>query len=102
VAPSGSSMNVTDALKRLTEVDLAGTSGPVTVDLWPTAHAFRRGHRLRVLVSSGAHPRYARNLGTGEPLATATTFAAAEQTVFHDPARPSAIVLPVVAAVDEP
>jgi putative CocE/NonD family hydrolase len=102
VAPSGRSTNVTDALKRLTGVDLAGTNGPVTVELWPTAHAFRRGHRLRVLVSSGAHPRYARNLGTGEPLATGTTFAAAEQTVFHDPARPSAIVLPVVAAVDEP
>ena len=49
---------------------------------------------MRVQVSSGAHPRHARNLGTGEPLLTGTTLAAADQTVFHDPARPSAIVLP--------
>ena len=48
----------------------------VRVALWPTAQRFRKGHRIRVQVSSGAHPRFARNLGTGEPLATGTTIAA--------------------------
>ena len=44
------------------------------------------GHRIRLQVSSGAHPRYARNLGSGEPLATGTTLCAvAEQAVYHDP-----------------
>lgn len=52
-------------------------------------------HRIRVQVASGAFPRYARNLGTGEPRATATTLRAADQAVHHDPAHPSAIVLPV-------
>ncbi len=64
------------------------------IDLWPTAHRFRKGHRMRVQVSSGAFPRFARNLGTGEPLATGTTMRAAEQQVYHDPEHPSAVVLP--------
>jgi predicted acyl esterase len=46
-------------------------------------------------VSSGAHPRYARNLGSGEPLATGATLHTAQRSVHHDPANPSAIVLPV-------
>ena len=68
----------------------------MAITLWPTSHRFRRGHRIRIQVSSGAHPRYARNPGSGEPLATATRLVAADQAVFHDPARPSAIVLPVI------
>jgi hypothetical protein len=48
-----------------------------------------------VQVSSGAHPRFVRNLGAGEPLATAVTAHVADQEVWHDAAHPSAIVLPV-------
>jgi len=48
--------------------------------------------------SSGTHPRYARNPGTGEPLATASSLSLAEQAVHHDPGRPSAVPLPVVDA----
>ena len=62
----------------------------------PTAYRFRRGHRLRLQISSGAFPRWARNLGSGEPLATGTTMCTADQSVYHDPARPSAVVLPIV------
>jgi hypothetical protein len=46
-------------------------------------------------VSSGAHPRYARNLGGGEPLGTAVALHTARQAVYHDPGRPSAVLLPV-------
>ena len=88
----GRSWNVCDGL---TSVTGANEPGRVTVTLWPTAHRFKRGHRIRVQVSSGAFPRYARNLGTGEPVATATRLAAANQSVYHDPGRPSAIILPV-------
>ena len=63
--------------------------------LWPTAHRFKQGHRIRVQVSSGAFPRYARNPGTGEPHATAVTLRAADQEVYHDPAHASAITIPV-------
>jgi putative CocE/NonD family hydrolase len=99
VAPSGRSTNLCDGLLRLAPGrPAAGPDGTrrITVDLWPTAHQFRRGHRIRIQVSSGAHPRFARNPGTGEPLATAARLAPADQTVYHDPARPSAIVLPIM------
>ncbi|WP_232379922.1 CocE/NonD family hydrolase C-terminal non-catalytic domain-containing protein [Polyangium fumosum] len=68
----------------------------ITVELSPTAHRFRRGHHIRVQISSGAHPRFARNPGTGEPLATTTRLVGADQTIHHDPERPSAILLSVL------
>jgi putative CocE/NonD family hydrolase len=98
VEPTGASVNVCDALLRLApgrpEPEADGTIR-VRFPLRPTAHRFRRGNRIRLQVSSGAHPRWARNPGTGEPLATATTLLTAQQQVLHDPAHPSAIVLPV-------
>ncbi len=100
VDPTGRSTNICDALARLTPASPpAGADGVIRAEiaLWPTAHRFLAGHRLRLQVSSGAHPRYARNTGTGEPLATATTLAAARQEVYHDPARPSAVILPVTS-----
>jgi hypothetical protein len=99
VAPSGRSTNVSDGLLRLRPGQperSAGGVARVRVDLWPTAYRFGRGHRIRLQVSSGSHPRYARNPGSGEPLATATTLVAANQTVFHDAQHPSAVVLPLV------
>lgn len=94
---SGHSVNVCDGLLRLrpgSPAPLADGVRKFTVDLWPTAHCFKAGHRLRLQVSSGAHPRFARNLGTGEPLATATTLVAADQAIYHDPAHPSCLRLP--------
>lgn len=93
VDPGGTSVNVTDGIIRLT----AATPEPrrVTVSLRAAAHQFRPGHRVRLQVSSGAHPRYARNAGSGEPLAAATTLRAARQAVYHDPGHPSAVLLPV-------
>ncbi|MEO6086240.1 MAG: CocE/NonD family hydrolase [Umezawaea sp.] len=88
----GRSFNVCDGLTTLVDADRTHRA---TVGLWPTAHRFERGHRIRVQVSSGAFPRYNRNLGTGEPRATARILRAADQQVFHDPQHPSAILLPV-------
>ncbi|WP_188195258.1 CocE/NonD family hydrolase [Nonomuraea sp. SYSU D8015] len=91
VDPNGRSVNVCDGL---TSLSGAEETTRATVRLWPTAHRFKRGHRIRVQVSSGAFPRYARNPGTGESRATATTFRAADQAVYHDPRHPSAVILP--------
>jgi uncharacterized protein len=68
----------------------------VDVDLFRTAYRVRAGHRLRVQVSGGAFPRYARNVGTGEPLGTATEGRACRFEVFHDTAHPSHLSLPVL------
>lgn len=98
VAPSGKSINLSDGIVRLSPgrfVLAADGVQIVEIELWPTANCFLRGHRIRVQVSSGSHPRYARNLGSGEPLATGTRLIPADQQVFHDPAHPSAIILPV-------
>lgn len=100
-SPSGKTINVCDGLVRLTpETAPRDERGRrrAHVELWPTAHRFEKGHRVRVLVSSGAHPRFARNLGSGEPLATATKLLASDQAVHHAPGAPSAIVLPVMPA----
>lgn len=99
VQPDGRSINICDGLFRIEP----GKGEPqpdgslkIVVDLWSTAHRFLSGHRIRLQVSSGAHPRWSRNLGTGEPLGTGTRMLAADQTVYHDRAHPSALVLPVI------
>jgi hypothetical protein len=66
----------------------------VSFGLWPTGHRFAAGHRIRLQVSSGAHPRYARNLGTSEDPATATAGKVAEVELLHDRDHPSLLVLP--------
>jgi hypothetical protein len=96
VDPDGRSRNVCDGLVSLASADELSCA---TVRLWPTAHRFRDGHRIRLQVSSGAFPRYARNLGTGEPLLNASTLLVADQEVYHDPRHPSAMLLPMGCAV---
>ena len=99
VHPDGRSLNVCDALVRLTRDEpVAAPDGSrrVSFPLWPTAHRFAPGHRIRVLVAGGAHPRYARNAGTGEPPQTATRLVAVDHELLHDPGHPSAVELSVV------
>jgi putative CocE/NonD family hydrolase len=60
-----------------------------TIALCDTAHQFRKGHRLGVVIQSQMFPSYARNLNTGEPIKTATRMVAAHQTIYHDNQRPS-------------
>jgi uncharacterized protein len=59
------------------------------------ADRYGAAHRLRVQVASGAHPRYARNPGTGEDPMRTTRLVAADQEVFHDDRRRSSVTLPV-------
>jgi predicted acyl esterase len=94
------STNVCDGYRRLAGEPLATVDGArrVEVELSPIAHRFAPGHRLRVQISSGAHPRFARNPGTGAGLDSADAeLLAAAQQIFHDPLRPSAVVLPMLA-----
>jgi putative CocE/NonD family hydrolase len=69
------------------------------IDVWNTCHVFLQGHRLRLEVSSSAFPKYDRNLNTGEDIGTGTRMVAAENRVWHDAARPSRLLLPVVDAI---
>jgi hypothetical protein len=97
VHPDGQSINVCDGLQRFEAATIrrAGDGTfKATVAMWPAGHRFATGHRLRIQVSSGAHPVYARNLGTGGPPITATMMQAAEQAIHHEPGRLSSVVLP--------
>jgi putative CocE/NonD family hydrolase len=64
---------------------------------YPMANRFRKGHRIRVDVTSSSFPRFSRNLNTGEDVGTGTRMEVARQTVLHTDAYPSHVVLPVVA-----
>jgi putative CocE/NonD family hydrolase len=97
VDPAGGSRNVCDALQRVDPTQFeqsAGGSWRIAFDLWPTAHRFAAGHRFRLQVSSGAHPRYARNPGTGEDPVKGTRLQPIEVEVLHDGAHPSVLILP--------
>jgi predicted acyl esterase len=72
----------------------ADGSRRVVLELWPTAHRFAAGHSIRLQVSSGAHPRYARNPGTGEDPMTATRLKEVDVELLHDAAHPSVLILP--------
>lgn len=101
VAPDGRSINVCEGLLRVAPgvgEPLPGGGLRLEIDMWATARRFRAGHRIRLHVCSGAHPRWGVNSGDGRPLADgAPAGLVAEQTIFHDPDRPSALVLPVVS-----
>ena len=98
VAPNGRSTNLSDGFLRVGPESprhhVDGTYG-VRVSMSPTANTFKAGHRLRVQVSGSMHPRFARNLGTGEPVASATTPRASHHEILDDPDHASGLDLPV-------
>ena len=66
------------------------------IDLWATGITFLQGHRIRVEVTSSSHPRWERNLNTGEGAFGSSRTEVAHQTVFQDAGRPSRITLNIV------
>ncbi len=74
-----------------------GKAEKYTIDLGHVGHVFRPGHKIRLDVSSSAFPYFTVNPNTGNPIATDTAEPiVAEQTVYHDKKRPSALILPVL------
>lgn len=73
-----------------------GEPTELRIDMWSTANLFRKGHRIRVEISSSNFPRYDRNLNTGGPVGSESHGLVADQTLFHDAGRPSRVTLPVI------
>jgi uncharacterized protein len=93
----GASWNVSDALAQVAPGRFepsADATWRVAFDLWPIGHRFAGGHRIRLQVSSGAHPRYVRNPGTGADPTTAMTTRPVEIEILHDASHPSVLGLP--------
>ena len=104
VSPDGFAMNLTDGILRMRyrhsqekpTLMNPGQIYKISVDLWATSNVFKKGHVLRLEVSSSNFPRFDRNLNTGEEQAHATRMIKVENTVWHDKDHPSALILPVV------
>ncbi len=104
--PAGFDMNLEDGIIRARFRDSLkaeklmrpGEVYKLTVRLYPTSNVFKRGHRIRVDVSSSNFPRFDVNPNTGEPLGRSRRQAVALNTVYHDRTRPSHITLPLIPA----
>lgn len=94
VHPDGSGYNVSEGILRRSFV--ANSPAEIRIEMWPTSNVFRRGHRIRLQVSSSNYPRFDRNLNTGRSIALETRAELASQTVYHGAPTPSRILLPIV------
>ncbi|WP_101949447.1 CocE/NonD family hydrolase [Mycobacterium sp. 3519A] len=97
-----------DLFVRLSQVDARGRSRNVSdgylcntpdsrnvrIELDAIAHRFPAGSRIRVIIAGGSHPRFVRNLGTGEPVLSGRRLAAATHTVHLGDGGTSRLVLP--------
>jgi putative CocE/NonD family hydrolase len=104
VFPSGYAMNVAQGIIRARYRDSftapallePGKIYRYELDCWSSSNCFRAGHRIRVEISSSNFPQFDRNPNTGHPFAQDTELARATQTIYHDAAHPSHILLPIV------
>ncbi|MBO0875711.1 MAG: CocE/NonD family hydrolase [Pseudonocardia sp.] len=110
VHPDGTSVNLNNGIQRASFRDSLSAPSPITpgqvyrytITIWPTSNLFHAGDRIRVDVSSSDYPQFDPNPNTGDWLGDSTRTQPADQTVLHDAAHPSALLLPIVPAAAEP
>ena len=71
----------------------------VQIELPPVSNLFKKGHRIRLDISSSNFPRFDVNSNTGEAIGRQTRSQIALNTVYSDAKHPSHVVLPVVGSV---
>lgn len=105
VGPDGKAINVTEGIlraryrestKAASKLITPGQVYEYKIDLWSTSNVFLKGHQIRLEISSSNFPRFDRNLNTGKDAATDAEMVKSTNTVLHDAAHPSALILPVV------
>lgn len=104
--PLGFDLNIGDSILRTRyresldqpQLMVPGEIYPLTITLYPTSNVFKKGHRLRIDLSSSNFPRFDVNPNTGDPLGIGQRIAKADNTVHHDAQHPSQVVLPVVVS----
>lgn len=103
--PSGFDMNITDGILRARyrngperqELMRPGEVYRLVLEPFPTANVFKKGHRIRIDVSSSNFPRFDVNPNTGEPLGKNRRTVTADNTIYHDAKHPSHVALPILA-----
>ncbi len=106
VWPNGFAQNLTEGIVRARyrnsqekpELLNPDETYQLSLDLWSTSNVFKKGHKIRLEVSSSNFPRFDRNLNTGETGQFGTRMVRATNTVLHDAEHASALVLPEVSA----
>ncbi len=104
VFPDGRAINLSDGILRLRyreSLERAKLARPgeiyrISIDAGVTSNVFRKGHRIRLEISSSNFPRFDRNPNTGGSIAGETKLRVATQTIYHDAAHPSHLLLSVV------
>jgi hypothetical protein len=105
VYPDGKAINLTEGILRARyRESTTGLPKPIPpgqiyeykIDMWSTSNVFLKGHKIRLEVSSSNFPRFDRNLNTGKDSSTDATMIKATNTIYHDSAHPSALILPVI------
>ncbi|MGD0683040.1 MAG: CocE/NonD family hydrolase [Terracidiphilus sp.] len=104
VWPNGFAQNLTEGILRASYRESTSEAKPIVpgkayeykIDMWSTSNVFLKGHRIRLEISSSNFPRFDRNLNTGKSASTSAVFVKATNTILHDAAHPSALILPVV------
>jgi len=102
--PDGIDMNLEDGIIRArfrnslerAELMKPGEIYEFTIQLYPTSNLFKAGHRIRLDISSSNFPRFDPNPNTGEPLNAHTHTVVARNTIYHDAAHPSHVILPII------
>ena len=104
VFPDGTAWNLCDGIVRgryrkgrgPAELLTPGEIYEFEIDCWVTSNLFKAGHRIRVEISSSNFPRFDRNMNTGDPIGDDASPRRASQTIYHDAAHPSHILLPII------
>jgi uncharacterized protein len=104
--PQGYAMNLTDGILRCRyrrsweqpQFLVAGEIAEVVIEPMPTSNLFKRGHRIRLDISSSNFPRFDVNPNTGEPEGRALRKQVAANSVHMSRSHPSQIILPVIPA----
>ncbi len=104
VYPNGQAINLTDGILRARyrsslEKSKLMKSGRVyrfAIDAGVTSNVFRKGHRIRLEISSSNFPRFDRNPNTGRPVADEAQLMKASQTIHHDRLHDSYLLLPLI------
>jgi hypothetical protein len=104
--PAGVDLNIADSIVRarfrngLDKAELLKPGQPYefTIEMYPTSLVFKRGHRIRLDISSSNFPRFDVNPNSGEPLNNNRRSQIAENTVYLDAKHPSQFIVPVIPA----